>query len=158
MAEESKTLVQQLQEAQNELANAIGTVKTVTAERDAARVELATLKTESGKQIAALTAEVEQQKGAVAKSAEALKAEQEAHGKTKGELTAAQERLKNPAFDDAAKKAATGAGIVTGAAVTTEQPLSAQEANAAYVTLTTATERAEFRKKHWKALGIAEEK
>lgn len=140
MAEESKTLIQKLQEAQ------------------AAQSDLAAKLTASETKCADLTKQLE---GVTAEAAK-LKADNETLTAKAAidsqEIDKMKAALANPAFAAAAITGTSGKGSDAGNEAASEQPLTQAEARSQYAKLEGAQARADFRKKNWKALGIEEEK
>ena len=147
MANESKTLLTQLELAQAEVTKQADTIKGMES-----------AKAESDKQILTLTAERDGALKAKADAETALKAKTEAAAAIQAELDSAKARLANPAFVDAAAKGTKGPGSEGGAAggVGDGEGKTKDQALAEYNALTDAKAKAEYRKANAAALGISE--
>lgn len=144
MAEESKTIIQQLADAQAALADATGKLQALNATHADVLKGAETMKI-------ALAAADE----ARVKAKGLLKVEQDAHKATQAELATAKQALANPAFADAARKGSAGAGHDGGVAGSEVAcPQTKAEAMKQYNALESAAARAQFRKQHAKLLGI----
>ena len=163
MAEESKRVIEQLaveQKRVGELTTALDALQKTHAD---VLKELESAKTAHAAKVLEMQTALDKATADVATGAKALTDESTAHGNTKAELLTAKAALANPAFADAAIKGAPGAGheggaAASGGALADGGYATQAEAQAAYANIEDAKAREDFRKRHWKALGIAEEK
>lgn len=148
MSNESKTLLTQLQEAQ-----------AIIAANADALLAFDGFKAEQAKLIEGKDAEIKALSDAKIKAESDLKAAADELASVKAELATAQAALANPAFADAAIKGSAGAGFEGGVAGNGgADEMTPEQAKNEYSKLTDAKAKQDFRRKHWKALGIAEEK
>lgn len=147
---------------------------TVVAELEAARAEIATLKSasdvaaaviEKGKlelavavkaqadAVAALDAEKQAYVASKTESDKAMKAEQDAHAVTKTALETAQKKMVNPAFQDASVKGSEKPAV-EGGADAGKTVLTKAEALVEYNKINDPAARARFRTEHKNELGL----
>jgi uncharacterized coiled-coil protein SlyX len=169
--EGSKTLVQQLTEAQNQVLGLTTQLTEAGKQIESGKAlvadltgKLAASEKTLAETVAAHKTALESQAAESGKALETVKGEL---ATVQGELETAKSALANPAFADAALKGSTGTGHEggTGGAGDGAQ-MTADEAKTAYTKMqhaegdprTLALQMQAFRAAHWKLLGIPEEK
>jgi chromosome segregation ATPase len=143
------TVIQELGEANRQLAANAETLAALTVERDALKASAADMvakadaaRVASEKQIAEITEKL-------TASESALIAERKGHEETRAALDVAQKKLANPAFVDASVKGEQKA-IVAGGEASSVVPMTFEQAHKAYNAIppTDAKARAAFREAH----------
>jgi len=149
MANESKTIISQLKEAQEGFE-----------QLKADAVKFDGIKADLENQIQGLTKQVEAAKAASIEAAAAVELEKANNAKLQGEIDGCKAIIANPAFADALTKGTASAASVDGGSVgnaSGADEMTSTEAHKEYAKLTDAKAKSEFRRDNWKALGIDKE-